>query len=129
MSYLKFDVAVNTWVTREGDPEDQWDRDSTDGSATVTACHLAHQDGYDVLQASDIVAVGDKVWLVWAQYSTGDSFGCDGGRYELCGVFSDSAAADAEVSRLQSVDDYSVPWNGYFENLDFIKAEEFEVRP
>jgi hypothetical protein len=129
MSYLKFEVSIETWVTREGAPDDQWDCDSTDGSVTVTACRVAQQDGYNVLQTSDTVAVGGKVWLVWAQYSTGDSFGSDGGHYELCGVFSNLVSAEAEVARLQSVDDYSVPWNGYFENLDFIKAEEFEVLP
>lgn len=127
MAYLKFDVEVNNWVTHEADPEDRWDRDSTDGSVEVLRCHLSREDCYNALPAAFEVKVGDTAWLVWAQYSTGDSFGRDGGQYELCGVFGSEAAAKAEEERLQKVNDYSVPWNGYFENLDFIKVQSFEV--
>lgn len=128
MAYLEFDIEVYTWVTSEADPDDKWDRDSTDGDVTVTGCRLVREDGYNVLQASFDVHPGDPVWLVWAQYSTGDSFGRDGGQYELCSVFDSKVAAESEVKRLQAISDLSVPWTGYFEALDFIKAEEFEVK-
>ncbi len=125
--YLKFSVHVHTWVTHEADSDDEWDRDSTDGVVTVTKCHLARKDGYNHLGIEFDVDVGDTIWLVWAQYSTGDSFGCDGGQYELCSVHKSKHEADAEIERLGKLNDYSVPWSGYFECLDFIKAQEMVV--
>jgi hypothetical protein len=128
MPYLKFNVEVNTWLTREPDETDQWDNGSSDGQVTVTECRLATFDTYNALPVSFSVKRGDIVWLVWAQYSTGDSFGSYGGQYELCGAFASEADAGKEAARLTSVTDYSVPWNGYFESLDFIKVEPFEVQ-
>lgn len=129
MSYVKFEVSVDTWVTRQGDPEDEWDSDSTDGTVTVESAKLVADDAYNTLQASFDVKAGDVIWLVWAQYSTGDSFGSYGGRYELCSVFDNEIDALIEKERLQGVDDYSMPWIGYFESLDFIRAEAFTVQP
>lgn len=127
MSFLKFDVSVETWVIRHGDPDDEWDNDSTDGIVEVTEYNLVKEDGYHVLETAFDVAPGDSVWLVWAQYSTGDSFGSYGAQYELCGVFNDEIEAGIEAERLESVDDYSVPWKGYFESLDFIKVQHMTV--
>jgi hypothetical protein len=128
MTHLKFEMDVDTWVTREGDPDDRWDRASTDGSVTAASCRLTQKDEYNSLPVDGEVNTGDKIWLVWAQYSTGDSFGSDGGQYELCKACKTEVEALAEVDRLQGITDYSVPWNGNFENLDFIKAEEMVVQ-
>jgi hypothetical protein len=128
VKYLKFDVEVNTWVTRESDPDDQWDNDSTDGTVTVSACHLVERDEYKALPCSFPAKPGDTIYLVWAQYSTGDSFGSYGAQYELCAVFNNPDEAEKEKDRLENTSDYSVPWTGYFESLDSLNVESFVVQ-
>lgn len=127
MSYLDFDVDVQTWITREADPENSWSRDSTGGSVSIRSAKLVSRDGYGVLQTAFSVAPGDTVYLVWAQYSTGDSFGSDGGKYELCAVYDNAEDAATERERLEKVTDFSVPWTGYFEDLDFVRVEALTV--
>lgn len=127
MAYIKFYVSVETWITRHGDPDDEWDNDSTDGIVSIEQCSIVPNDVYNSLETSFDVTPGDIVWLVWAQYSTGDSFGSYGAQYELCAVFKNEIDANTEAERLQSCNDYSVPWNGYFETLDFIKVQPMKV--
>lgn len=128
MTWLKFDVDTTTWVTREGDSEDEWDRDSTDGSVEILSCKLSDIDAYDSLPIDFSATVGDEIWLVWAKYSTGDSFGTDGGKYELCSVFQDEQSARKEEKRLEEVTDYSVPWTGFFEDLDYVTVERMVIQ-
>lgn len=129
VKYLKFDVQVDTHVTRAADPDDKWDNDSTDGTVTVSSCTLIDADEYGSLPCSFPVKVGDTIYLVWAQYSTGDSFGSYGAQYELCAVFDNPSDAEKEKDRLENTSDYSVPWTGYFESLDSLNVESFVVQP
>ena len=128
MSYLKFDVDVDTYVTREADPDDEWSNDSTDGTVTVNSCTLVNEDGYNVLGTDFEVSKGQSIFLVWAQYGTGDSFGSYGGKYELCKICNNAEDARIEAERLENVTDYSFPWTGYFEWLNGVYYEEFEVK-
>ena len=82
MSVIKFDVRVSTHNVGGLDPDDVWSRDSTEGSVDVVGARLEAKDGYDCLFTDKEVAPGATVWLVWAEYTTGDSFGSDGGNYD-----------------------------------------------
>ena len=87
--------------------------------------------------------VGDSVIVVWAQWSSGDSFGyADGGCVEALAVFSNIDDAfglkHAMVEHIKKNDDSGynfvastgqvfkadhTPWYGYFEHLDAINIE------
>ena len=87
--------------------------------------------------------VGDDVYVLWAIWSTGDSFGfAEGGQSEVIGVFKNEKLAndnkrllnDATHGIVKIVTDdgskfeYYIPWGGYFENLDEIKVEKRTIK-
>lgn len=126
-SYIKFDVVENRWSTGGYDPEDSWSRDSTDGTVSILSAVKVKDYEYDTLCTENSIEVGDVVYLVWAQYSTGDSFGQDGGQYELLEICMSREAATERKKYYEGVTDFSVPWSGYFENLDFVEVQSFIV--
>jgi len=74
------------------------------------------------------VAQGDRVFVVIAIWSTGDSFSnSDQGKAEIFGIFDNANAALAFQEKLAASRDYeydhekaqnNYPWHGYFERLD-----------
>jgi len=122
---VKFDVDVMTWITSNGDPDDKWSRDSTDGSVSIHGARIVKTDAHDALTIDKELSVGDVVFLVWAQYSSGDSFCQNGGNYELLELLTDSTEAFARKKHYEETKDYSVPWTGYFEHLDFVRIDTF----
>lgn len=98
----------------------------------------------DVVTSLDI-NVGDGVFVVWAQYSTGDSFGTSYcGEVETIGVFKEyhcacELAAAIELSDKNEsssvkvttsdgqVFEYYTPWSGYSENLVSVEIEHTVV--
>lgn len=135
--------------------DDEWSRDSTNTINTlvkVTSLDAKDSLAYslkngefpecDLVVGAD-VGPGDKVFIVWVEYGTGDSFGSDGGNIELIAAFIDEERAKAcaenckkfeendEASYLDD-DRYTlkveldngqtygvyVPWTGYFECLE-----------
>lgn len=93
------------------------------------------EDEYPDVASVEEFKVGDEVYVVWAEWSSGDSFGRgDRCSTEALAVFSKSedAYGFAEAcERATSKDGYNftastgqkfsssyVPWSGYFESLD-----------
>lgn len=134
-TFIKFEVNQRSWSTGGYDPEDSWSRDSTDGTVDIRGAVKVKEDGYDTLAIEKDVSVGDVVCLVWAQYSTGDSFGRDGGQYELLEVVADRAEAEGRKHHYENVkhdgtygaEGAYLPWFGYFESLDGIYVDAFVV--
>jgi hypothetical protein len=81
--FIKLDVHVDSWSTGGYDPDDRWSRNSTNGNVSIMNAYVTKEDGYNVLPSKVNVEAGDQIYVVWAQYSTGDSFGSDGGQYEI----------------------------------------------
>lgn len=102
---------------------------------SIRGAKLVKEDGYDVMGINANVKVGDVAYLVWAQYSTGDSFGRDGGQYTLLDVA--LTREEAEVAKKfydEATHDGSygakapyLPWFGYFESLDFVRVDGLVV--
>jgi hypothetical protein len=111
------------------DPDDRWTRDSFSGVTTIQSAKIVDRDEFNTIPSKDDFVIGDKAHIVYAQYTTGDSFGSDGGNYELLGAFKskDDANKCEQHYRSLSSDDYSVPWNGYFESLDSIDIVSIEL--
>jgi len=125
--FIEFEVNQTSWVTHAADPEDRWDRDSTDGDVSIHSAKLVSEQSYDSLPAPDDVDTGSTIYLVWAKYGTGDSFGSDGGKYELLEMCLSQEEADKRAKYYENVRDYSVPWHGYFEWLDGVYIERFTL--
>ena len=110
------------------------------------------KDHPDVVADLDIKE-GDRVYVVWCEWSDGDSFGrSERGGVEAIGVFKDTNAAIAfakfiEADNRSDEDSYSkvktfksedgqeftirgyLPWNGYFEHLEEIHIQTVTVAP
>ena len=150
-SRLKIEFDRHEYITREADRDDVWDRDDTrtDWSATGIELVSRDKDYFDVI-APFKVEIGDSLIVVYAIYSTGDSFGRDDGACkEIIDVFKSPDRAHGCVKAVEATEngyndyfnkeavwiredgsvgklDYA-PWNGYFESLDGVHAELLRV--
>lgn len=128
MTYLEVDARAHVEVTREA-TEEMWDRDDTSTTWIIgdTVRRLT-DNSYRAVPVSFDVVAGQKVYLIYAIYSYGDSFGHDeNGGLELCGIYQTYDEAEGERVRLVGVEDYRVPWNGYFNSLTTLEVKEVEV--
>jgi hypothetical protein len=143
--FLTLDATSYSYCTREADPEDNWDRGNSGTDWTIGGISLGARDSERSLPADFDVQVGDKVFVVYAVYSTGDTFGHDEGAYlEVLSFHKNReiaernlAAAEGRTRRDRSqlvlefdsggkVERYC-PWDGYFESLDYARLEEHVV--
>ena len=145
------DLAVHyktrEYVTRERNPDDQWDRDDTRSEHTMQFISIAREGSWNTISYPGEVKPGDKVYLLFAVYSTGDSFGHDEDRsVELISVHKDLNCAKYNYKVLEGVDKdnyassvvlsqddgstwkMSPPWCGYFESLSYLKVGGFTVQ-
>jgi hypothetical protein len=140
-------VEYDNWVENLGgsSPDDRWSRDSTSTTWTVKGVSIG--EDHNRLSLPGTVEQGDVVWLVYAVWSDGDSFGRDdGARIEFITVHRDEVIARANALVLSDVDEdagygqrvmlrlddgtempYTIPWLGYFERLDYVRCERFVV--
>lgn len=96
----------------------------------------------ETISIAPAVVAGDTVWVLWVEYSTGDSFGSDSGRGEVMWVFVDEdvannaadqcrIAADSTSLTFQDEDGevihLSNPAHGYFERLTDVHVVECVV--
>ena len=148
---IKLGVHVDSHVTttRERDTDDSWDRGSTSTTWYVNSIALPRklENEYksggprDTIDYEGEVNLGDEMYLLYAVYSTGDSFGHDAdGMIDFISVHKDPAVAQYNHDQLNGAsgtvklksDDgtewnYYVPWNGYFESLSYINVDSFNV--
>jgi len=145
--YLELLTSSYSEDTSEADPEDSWSRASTSTSWDVRGIRAHEKDGYGILKADFPVEIGDEVHVVYAVYSTGDSFGHDDGAYlEVLSFHKDLEVAkrnEASVNHGHRNNDERYvmtiefdsgakverycPWDGYFESLDYVRVESFRV--
>lgn len=146
-SRLELVASSYCYTTREADPNDSWGRDSTARDWTVEGVRLVEADGQKVLGADFPVEVGDNVHVVYAVYSTGDTFGSDEGAYlEFISAHKNYEVAQRNLREVEKGkherESYSMviefdsgakvsrhcPWDGYFESLDYVRLETFTVQ-
>lgn len=123
------------------DPEDSWSRDSYSGDYWVTGVYLTG-GMRDSVESNEDIKAGDLVYVTYAVYTTGDTFGSDGGRGCIVAVSKNyDIAIQAEkwcnntpIDPIQipwppSLPEISYrPWDGYFEYLDSVRTESFVVQ-
>lgn len=143
--YVEYDTR--TVRSRDRDPNDSWDRGNTHSEHTLKHIRIAKDGNYPCITYPGLVKPGEKVYLVYAVYSTGDSFGHDTDRcLELISVHKDIDIARFNYQKVKTsiAHDYnytleisqdngqvvpvSCPWLGYFESLSLVKVAGFTVR-
>lgn len=143
---IEIDVETSHWVSNPANPNDEWDRDDTDGRIDgVAAYYVTEGDstGYRGMgwgdHTYDVDAQpGDVVHVVIAEYSTGDTFGRSGGQVSVMDVFTENHDAvelwkflskvKDEFSVKHNGQDYYIPWNGYFESLEDLDIRTLVVQ-
>lgn len=81
---------------------------------------------------------GDSGWFVWVNYSTGDSFGRSlRGSICIVDIFKDFAEAvkcrnDIQNNKATYIKEGKeckiyAPWEGYFENLESVSCDSFDI--
>lgn len=151
--YYTFDST--SYVTRHSDPDERWDADDT--STTWRApdkISLSKPDTWN-FETDDLpweVKAGDTIFMVWLQYSTGNSFGRNDGEYhEVVGWYQNVDDAIKCQTAIENEDPnyrfeeggntiqvptfdgqatrklYTGSWKGYFESLDDVQVETVRV--
>jgi hypothetical protein len=131
------------YVTEAADPTDSWDRDNTDTDNTLTSVNFSNVNNGQSLAIPFTPKGGKDIYIVWAEYSTGDSFGHDGGQFEVIDAFSSYKKAKAceqsvygknsDEQHMEWIRENGVacktncPWYGYFENLETIHISKMTV--
>lgn len=124
--------ASCTIVTREG--EGEWSGDDTDTSHEFGDAYLT-ETGCDGIEVGADFQKGDIAHIVIAVWSSGDTFSFRRGYHsEIMSAHksSDNAqeskrileTAKAGVSLPDGFEVRQIPWEGYFEHLDYITVEE-----
>lgn len=141
---VEYDSYTNT--TREPNDDDSWDRGNTSTSHSVTGLKLVEAGGYKTAEVLFKPVKGKTYYLLYASYSTGDTFGYDDGKnFEVIGVYRRRDVAERNEKLLremkknrrgliplsvegsQEKHEYYIPWDGYFERLDYLRIESFEL--
>lgn len=153
MAFIQISTEVETWTERERDPEDEWDAGDTGGrvsNVTAWVLHDAFEErGHyhnDSIVRELPVEAGDKIYAVVADYSSGNTFGRDGGYAQVLDAFvSIEEALDLQAAALVTEDadswrqdcgfefehndrKYWRSWAGYFEQLNSLDIWELIVQ-
>lgn len=145
MTYLK---VINDCHTHSEREDREWGSWSEDTHNDVNGLQIVEEKDYYDLIADFDVKVKDFVYLVYATYSTGDSFGHGTGCIEYIAVFKTEEKAARLKKMLQKRDqgdknenkftfkyttesgkkiENHCPWDGYFESLESVYVEELEI--
>lgn len=143
---VNYKVLYDSWteVTRESNSNDQWDRDDTDTSHSINGFKIVDKDNYFDDSINFDAEYDRPYFLLYVLYSTGDSFGHDGGQILFLGLFENMETAQRNLERIRNHssegDKFSmdliaedgdklvkyqihVPWVGFFENLEDVCIE------
>lgn len=132
-------ASSHTFTTREPYSNDPWDRGDTDTSWNFGGIGLEKPiGGYEYIEVGDDFDVTGNIYLVLAVWSTGDSFGNDDGACcEIFAAYSNRKDAEKAEELLSAATDMFegvelpdgfkltyIPWQAYFESLNYIKIVE-----
>lgn len=139
MSFFKVMVDINEYQTREPNHDDQWDNGDTAADISINGVEFA-EHYFDVALPQEYEA-SKPLYLLYANYDTGDSFGRQCNKFEAVDIFQDRARAEAAQRALTNSQEgnasyvrddgttiqYSCPWHGYFECLNYLEVEDVAI--
>lgn len=132
MSEIYVEVREVCSQTRKGDGLPYSDGGETHTEHNVIGIKLAGKKSYDVEKVPFDVQYGVPYFLVYAVYSTGDSFSHDqDAGFEFIGLYETTEEADEMAEKVESTrktggfigDGFDTPWGGYFEDLSFVEVK------
>jgi hypothetical protein len=146
------EVIDETYESNLGgqDSDDEWSRDSYSTSHSIQGFKVVPGTKYSDIPLDYEPAYGELYYLLYAVYSTGDSFGHDPGnsiefiwlynkdqvhiaQENLHRIEKSQRAENGQVSLLgpDGKTEYKIyaPWHGYFESLDFVEIEAIQRMP
>lgn len=144
MNYVRIDHTSYTQVTRERDPDDDWSGEDTNTSNYVNGLILVPEGSYHHIAVPFDIDINKSYILLWAEYSTGDSFSHDEGKVEFIDLFENVKHANAAYRAIQKANDadqsnvkyyradgsevnFYAPWYGYFERLSDLYIDVVRV--
>lgn len=144
MSYVYPIYSIDRFVTRNCDPNDEWDRDDTAASIDILGIRVSTTNGYGSIPVDFEIDPAKTYYLLWADYDTGDSFGRDGNQLEIIDLFeTETAAMVAQQELLSTAENkystkytrnsgskitYYKPWEGYFEYLNALNISPVSTK-
>jgi hypothetical protein len=140
---MSLQIKINTNERTRIDPansDDVWDADDIYHDTTILSFSLSSRGGD--IPVHFIPEVGIDYYLLYATYSTGDSFHVETGVVEYIGLYDDNNLAWKNYRALENVTEYSViltapnglsymqsvPWVGYFEHLTNLKVMKIQLK-
>ena len=146
--FIQYDEFVTT--TREPDENDEWDRGSTSTDRYIRGISMGRDKSGETMTVSFKPEAGKWYYLVYTEYSTGDSFGHDNNsRVIFHDLYTTRESAEEAIEGLSTplkrkksdwhnmyritlengkeVDVYP-SWEGYFEDLTGHSIAELKMR-
>jgi hypothetical protein len=106
MTYVRVNRRSYTEVTEYADPEDEWSRESTATDHSIESIEVTRgKNSYYDLAVPFEVDPSREYYLLYAIYSTGDSFGTDAGQIEYVGLYEDKNVAYENQRRIEQHSD------------------------
>lgn len=147
MAVYSIEPIRSEWESRAPYEGDAWDRGDTDGqldgwqvirlrdqkvSDNVTAATV-----YPGMSTNGIIQTDkSEVFIVYADYDTGDTFGRDGNKIQILDIFEGFEQA-IELRQVAQLADghslefgdkrYYIGWNGYFERLNSVNVDRVSL--
>ena len=133
-----YDITISSHCDRSHREEEQF--------GSWEEIHSNSFKGIDKSQSPDAncihdIQVGEVAYVVWVEYSSGDSFGHSEGNYEIIAVLKDFNEAENLAKAIRAHEDSEeyeflwtssdgqqvfygfAPWSGYFEHISDIHVE------
>lgn len=140
MSFFKVIADIREYYTREPNDDDQWDNGETAADISIQGVEFAERY-FDVALPREYDA-SKPLFMLWANFDTGNSFGRQRNKFEAVDIFQNRARAEAAQRTLTDTEEgqsasyvrddgttiqYSCPWHGYFECLNYLEVEEVAI--
>ena len=147
---IKVEDDLSGHETSEADPKDNWSRASTHTEHNIVGFKVRSEPQYGDVMVPYEPERGVDYYLLYVVYTTGDSFGHDSGQgIEYIGLYTKDELhiAQENEQRIEAHNhgnyetklqllmpnfwhgsgtsdfDIYVPWQGYFESLDYVSIE------
>lgn len=133
MTQVVVSAQTESWTTRRADPDDSWDIGDEDGRVTNVVALLSDTEHnyYGDSHGKDIpdAKIGDTIYAVVADYTSGCTFGRSGGHAQVVDFFTDpEEAAELAAKCISGGYDGYQAWTGYFESLNSLDVWDIQIK-
>lgn len=121
-------ISDNTETDRWGFREDLWD--FTIYNTVYTKEYFTNHPEYEVFPEIWLKPPVEKMFLVYVQYSTGDTFSHSSNRLHLVGIYEEERIAKKTVKEIEQGkygEGKYLVWNGYFERMENVDIKEVKL--